>query len=710
MYLKYVQIVNFRNNRKDIFEFVKGANTVIGENDAGKTNAMTAMRILLDSDYYYTAKMLKESDFSNSIGDWRGHWIIISAFFDEITTEDQDNDVCKEISLREEDEEDKDFLRSFIRCEENDYGTVTLFIRPSKEKRKALFGAKSKEEFDKVRSSIKLSDYEFYYTVRNKSDFTDDSVYAKLVGNFEKGEYANPDSEDRRLMGVKTDIINIWQHVSVEYIDALRDVEAEMRKNKNPLRRIFETVQSEIEDEDVESIIQKVNELNKSLSQIKEVKSIGNEINRKLQDIVGLVYSPKIAIESRIKEDIVSIGRFLSLSTPTDEDIDSLGLGHLNILYIALKIVEFETNRNHEILNVMIVEEPEAHIHTHIQRALFENLKIAQDYTQVIMTTHSTHISEVANIRNMNVLKIGNDGSEVMHPSNGLDEFGEKYLDLGTLNLSQCLERYFDAKRSVLLFSKGVILVEGDAEEILIPTLVKVVLGITLDELGIGLVNVGSTSFEYVASVFSDERIRRHCAILTDSDAVVKGASKGSVNAEKKGETREEKLTKLYGDNPWVDYFYAPHTFEVDFANIDDNRCFLKKMVDICGFKKESTIDKYKEKIDGNEVDRYDTTLQLASYLGKGWMATLLSEKVDRTAKIPDYIINALVFASQNIISNDLKRKMIRYSLNQFDESALDVVEYKKLLKSDNIEELEKKFVEMFPENDLSKYLIGLSK
>lgn len=76
MYLKYVQIVNFRNNRKDIFEFGKGANTVIGENDAGKTNAMTAMRILLDSDYYYTAKMLKESDFSNSIGDWRSQVLI----------------------------------------------------------------------------------------------------------------------------------------------------------------------------------------------------------------------------------------------------------------------------------------------------------------------------------------------------------------------------------------------------------------------------------------------------------------------------------------------------------------------------------------------------------------------------------------------------------------------------------------------------------
>ena len=49
MYLKYVQIKNYKNLRNVRFEFGKGANTIIGENDAGKSNAMTALRILLDS-------------------------------------------------------------------------------------------------------------------------------------------------------------------------------------------------------------------------------------------------------------------------------------------------------------------------------------------------------------------------------------------------------------------------------------------------------------------------------------------------------------------------------------------------------------------------------------------------------------------------------------------------------------------------------------
>ena len=61
------------------------------------------------------------------------------------------------------------------------------------------------------------------------------------------------------------------------------------------------------------------------------------------------------------------------------------------------------------------------------------------------------------------------------------------------------IQRYLDAVRSNLLFAKSVVLVEGDAEEILIPIVVKTVLGVSLDELGISLINIRSTGFRNVA-------------------------------------------------------------------------------------------------------------------------------------------------------------------------------------------------------------------
>lgn len=149
MYLKYLQIVNYKNLKGARFEFLPGSNTIIGENDSGKSNAMTALRILLDDTYYYNSKRLKESDFSDILGDWRGHWIIISAYFDGITSDEQQEEVCKEITPQTEDE---NFLKSYIRCDGSNYGTVTLYIRPGKAKRKELSEAQTPEEFEKLLS------------------------------------------------------------------------------------------------------------------------------------------------------------------------------------------------------------------------------------------------------------------------------------------------------------------------------------------------------------------------------------------------------------------------------------------------------------------------------------------------------------------------------------------------------------------------------
>ena len=701
MYLKYFQIVNYKNYKNARFEFGKGANTIIGENDSGKSNAVTALRILLDDGFYYSTKRLKETDFSRSLGEWRGHWIILSAFFDEITGNDSENELCRELTPEEE---NAAFLRSFIRCSGYGYGTVTLLIRPIKSIRKALSSVKSIEEFNKIRQGIRLNDYEFVFTSRSQTDFTNPDIYRKIVGDFSTGNCPDPDDVDTEILGAHIDILNVWQHISMSYIDALRDADGELHKAKNPIRRIFDTLQDDIADDDIQSIRDKIRDLNEHLSMIPQISNMGSEINEKLHDIVGLVYSPEINVESRLKEDIDSIARYLSLTPAGEDNIDELGLGHLNILYIALKLVEFEANRNHEILNIMVVEEPEAHIHTHIQRTLFDNLKVIKNYTQVIMTTHSTHISEVSNIKSVNVLKSQNRVSTVMRPTNGLDEFGEKHLNLKDLSLSECMERYLDAKRSVLLFSKGVILVEGDAEEILIPALVKKALGVSLDELGIGIINIGSVSFEYIASVFGDERIQRHCSIITDLDAQVDGAKKGSEGAAKRGLSRKEKLLGLYQDNRWVRPFFAPHTFEVDFFDNTTNRKYLKDIIQK-HFSRETTSSKYIDALDADEANRYDAVIAITDSIGKGWLATLLAQSIGFDAQIPEYIVEALSFASQEIMDMELVKKMLIYVLNLYDEGASLKEKVQDSSTANEISEVANEFTETFSDDSLALIL-----
>ncbi len=704
MYLKYVQIVNYKNLKSSVFTFGKGANTIIGENDSGKSNAMTAIRILLDSTFFYNVKRLKDSDFSDVLGDWRGHWIIISAFFDEITEIDKSNEICSEFMPTKENE---DFLKSFIRCADNNYGTVTLFIKPNKKTCKELYSAKSKEEFESVRAGIALTDYEFFYTSRSQADFTDAQVYKTLVGDFEKGEYADPDKVDLDLIGSKTDIINIWQHVSLVFVDALRDVATELRKPRNPIRRVFDTIQKDITKESKETITKKIKELNRIISSVPQISNIGNEVNGKLNEIVGLVYSPEISIESKLREDIDSVAKYLSISPSNQDDVDFLGLGHLNILYIALKLVEFEYNRNHEILNIMIIEEPEAHIHTHIQKTLFDNLKIVKDYTQVIMTTHSTQLSEVSEITKVNVLKINNKITEVMRPCNGLDDFGLNILKQKDVPLSLCLERYLDAKRSVLLFSKGVVLVEGDGEEILLPALMKNIFGVTLDEIGVGLVNVGSVGFENIAAIFSSERLRKRCAIITDLDALMPGARIVKENSAKLGKARQEKLDKLFSDNSWVEMFYAPFTFEVDFSSISENKEYILEIIQT-HYNQQSTIDKHTSALFGSDANRYDSVLTIANSIGKGWYATLLASKVDNSAILPSYILKAIVFASQDAVGYDVLWKMFCYSLDGYeDEKSKELQEkIKTVVQPEEKSSIMNDFVEEYPDDMFSQFLL----
>lgn len=221
MYLKYVQIVNFKNLKNVRFEFSKGANTIIGENDSGKSNALTAIRILLDDNYYYNTKRLKETDFSYALGDWKGHWIIISAFFDEISNEDKHNEFCAEITPEQE---NIDFLKSYIRCTDNDFGTVSLFIRPCRTKRIELAEAAQNGTFESVRSQIKLSDYEFYYTARSQADFTDENIYKSIVGDICAGQYVNPEDDDQSVLGCKIDDFRIMVPDDVQSYDVLSAV------------------------------------------------------------------------------------------------------------------------------------------------------------------------------------------------------------------------------------------------------------------------------------------------------------------------------------------------------------------------------------------------------------------------------------------------------------------------------------------------------
>lgn len=712
MFLSTLQIRNFRNYKAEKFLFKKGTNTIIGENDSGKTNALTALRILLDDSYYYSNKMLKETDFFNSLKNgWQGEWIIISATFDGITQEEATSEICGSLSINSSEYDDVESVNSIQNLISNNVegvGSLSLFIRPKKSIRKQLFNASDERDYiklDEIRKGIRLSDYEFYYTSRSNTDFTIDENYYSLLGNLESYEVTDPGDDDEILLGSKIDMSDVYQHLSVVYVDALRDVLREMKNNRNPVKRVVESIKANISSGNIDSLKVIIQNLNQTITDIPEINNIGESLNIQLNTILGSIYSPNLLLTSSLSDDMSDLSKFLSMKADNGLELELLGLGHLNMIYLALKIVEFEACRSRELLNIMLVEEPEAHIHHHIQKTLFEGLNLKDNYTQILMTTHSVHLAESSEISRMNVLKTWNGSTNVMSPSKNLNSFAKEKLKKENLNLIQAVERFLDVKRNGLLFSKGIILVEGDAEEILIPQITKKAFGVSLDELGIGLVNIGSTAFEYIACLFHDDRIKRKCAIVTDLDKqkIPESSPLYKKEAERLGISRRTKHTSLFENNDWVRVFYADTTFELEFINrnidnIDDYLIPILKNT----FKTEKTITAYNSALKGEDTKtRNLAMLMLAREIGKGWFSIELGQNLNEVVDIPFYVIDAIAFACQETIDITVIKKILIYILNFYNldkDPLLQTISEK--LRSDKENEIKDAI------NDFSKSLL----
>ena len=79
------------------------------------------------------------------------------------------------------------------------------------------------------------------------------------------------------------------------------------------------------------------------------------------------------------------------------------------------------------------------------------------------------------------------------------------------------LRRYLDVTKAQLFFCKGVILVEGISEALLLPELAKI-LGYSLEERGISIVNVQSLAFQPFAKLFQEKAMNTPAAIISDAD------------------------------------------------------------------------------------------------------------------------------------------------------------------------------------------------
>lgn len=173
------------------------------------------------------------------------------------------------------------------------------------------------------------------------------------------------------------------------------------------------------------------------------------------------------------------------------------------------------------------------------------------------------------------------------------------------------------------------------------------------------MINIGSTGFKNVASIFYNDWVMRKCAIITDLDTLIIEWPKDEKDDddEQKSCRASQKLGKQR-----LDVFYADYTFEVDF--IESNNSHEVKQLVFKEFSRDADIKRIHGLLDDKSISiSGKEILRLAEKYGKGWFAIMLSDYITLLTAIPPYILQALAFVSEHLNQN-VHLQIVEHRLN----------------------------------------------
>jgi putative ATP-dependent endonuclease of OLD family len=537
-----IKVENYRNFLDFELDDFPPSAVIVGENEAGKSNLIRALRLVLDPDMPAAERTLDEQD--------------ISSFSSGVTA---GVEVKIEVDLVGFDLDDT--LKSIL----SDFCIAT---KPYK--------ARLTYEFSPVAKALQI--------MPESDEINDHSPEPE--GDAVSNRDHSIDDYDWHLFGAddraRTIHASELQRVAIQLVGALRDAERELTsaRRRNPLRQILADVTPERD-----RLAQTAKLLNDASDHLLEDESVGaaeKAIAAEIERLTGaaLEVEPTLGLATADPERLLRQAR-LFLDQDRTRAVGDVSLGVANIVFLSLlfRAIEHRREKRSRAAVLLAIEEPEAHLHVQIQRRLFRTL-IAEEQG-VLVTTHSPHLASVTPLNRVVLLRKCGDRGTLPFRAIGANLNDDEAADI---------ERYMTVTRAELLFARFVILVEGDAEQYIVPALAST-LGFDLDEYGISVVSVQGTDFKPYRRLLGSDALAIPSVAITDGDtdietddSVTVGLRRGANlieksdgvkvveyldSAHKKNETLNvedsRRLVQFLGKQG---VFVGIHTLEIDLARL----------------------------------------------------------------------------------------------------------------------------------------------